>query len=202
MQEIPKLESVMDPKVTELSSKDQNDSSVNSVGKTEEPNNDKSLTDDLSRKTTRQETKESRSSSSSISQLPEQQTVDYMQTSSEESSTEQNSSNSSTEQPEDGSRKRGKKRVTNNPNPGRGNEFKRISKRVKVKWNERELHALEEGIRQYGKSWTNIKKKYGSEGQVLERRTQTQLKDKARSEFVRRLRDGVELGDFEIMDSI
>ncbi|CAB4385702.1 unnamed protein product [Rhizophagus irregularis] len=183
----------MDPKVTELSSKDQNDLSVNSVGKTEEPNNDKSLTDDLSRKTTRQETKESRSSSSSISQLPEQQTVDYMQTSSEESSTEQ---------PEDGSRKRGKKRVTNNPNPGRGNEFKRISKRVKVKWNERELHALEEGIRQYGKSWTNIKKKYGSEGQVLERRTQTQLKDKARSEFVRRLRDGVELGDFEIMDSI
>ncbi|CAB5395483.1 unnamed protein product [Rhizophagus irregularis] len=85
----------MDPKVTELSSKDQNDLSVNSVGKTEEPNNDKSLTDDL-----RQETKESRSSSSSISQLPEQQTVDYMQTSSEESSTEQ---------PEDGSRKRGKK---------------------------------------------------------------------------------------------
>ncbi|RGB41315.1 hypothetical protein C1646_752238 [Rhizophagus diaphanus] len=192
----------MDPKVTELSSKDQNDSSVNSVGKTEEPNNDKSLTYDLSRKTTRQETKESHSSSSSISQLPEQQTVDYMQTSSEESSTEQNSSNSSIEQTEDGSRKRGKKRVTNNPNPGRGNEFKRITKRVKVKWNERELHALEEGIRQYGKSWTNIKKKYGSEGQVLERRTQTQLKDKARSEFVRRLRDGVELGDFEIMDSI
>ena len=64
------------------------------------------------------------------------------------------------------------------------------------------MHALEEGIRQYGKSWTNIKKKYGSEGQALERRTQTQLKDKARSEFVRRLRDGVELGDFEIMDNI
>lgn len=62
------------------------------------------------------------------------------------------------------------------------------------------MHALEEGIRQYGKSWTNIKKKYGNEGQVLERRTQTQLKDKARSEFVRRLRDGVELGGFEIMD--
>jgi hypothetical protein len=64
------------------------------------------------------------------------------------------------------------------------------------------LHALEEGMRQYGKSWINIKRNYGNKGQVLERRTQTQLKDKARSEFVRRSRDGIELGSFEIMDNI
>lgn len=64
------------------------------------------------------------------------------------------------------------------------------------------MHALEEGIRQYGKSWANIKKNYGNDGQVLERRSQTQLKDKARSEFVRRSRDGIELGGFEIMENI
>ncbi|GBC06981.1 hypothetical protein RclHR1_07180006 [Rhizophagus clarus] len=187
----------MDSKVTEISDENQNDSLLNSVGKNEEPNNDELLASDLSQKTTGQETKESRSSSSPISQSPKQQAVDYMQTSSEESFIEQNSS---TEQTEDGSRKQSKKRVINNPNPDHENEVKRLSKRVKVQWNEQELHALEEGIRQYGKSWANIKRSYGCDGQVLERRSQTQLKDKARSEFVRRLRDGIDLGGFEIMD--
>jgi hypothetical protein len=68
-------------------------------------------------------------------------------------------------------------------------------------WNKQELSALEKGMRKHGKAWASIKKDYGNKGQVLESRTQTQLKDKARSEFLRRLREGIEPGVFGIMES-
>lgn len=66
-------------------------------------------------------------------------------------------------------------------------------------WDEQELNALEEGMRQYGKTWTNIKKHYGNKGQVLEHRTPTQIKDKARSEYAHRQRNGIDPGVFGIM---
>ena len=55
-------------------------------------------------------------------------------------------------------------------------------------------------MREYGKSWSKIKKSYGGPGQILERRNQGQLKDKARSEFDRRLKDKIELGVFGILE--
>ena len=75
-----------------------------------------------------------------------------------------------------------------------------MTKRVKKMWTDQELDALEEGMRQYGKQWSVIKKKYGDKGQVLKHRTAIQLKDKARSEFVRRQRDHIETGVFGIME--
>ncbi|RIA98791.1 hypothetical protein C1645_812271 [Glomus cerebriforme] len=156
-------------KVAEVKGTNQNDSLMNNVGKNDEPKNDESFTKE-------------RSSSSLMNQLP---AVDNKQTSSEELTMEQIST---FEQSKDNSRK-----IIDHV------KVKRATKRVKVKWNKQELHALEEGMRQYGKSWTNIKNHYGNIGQALERRTQTQLKDKARSELVRRLREKIDLGAFEVM---
>jgi hypothetical protein len=75
-----------------------------------------------------------------------------------------------------------------------------MTKRIKNKWTNLELRALEEGMRQHGKQWATIKKNYGDKGQILEKRTAPNLKDKARSELNRRQRDGIEAGIFGIMD--
>ncbi|RIA93170.1 hypothetical protein C1645_762996 [Glomus cerebriforme] len=130
-----------------------------------------------------------RSSISLTDILPEQQAEDDRQSSSEESAVgtpENNTRNL---------RKRGEKRVRYNTD----HSDYRMTKRVRNLWNEQEVRALEEGMRQYGKLWSNIKKNYGSKGQVLEHRTPVQLKDKARSELVRRQRENIEPGVFGIM---
>ncbi|GBB93990.1 hypothetical protein RclHR1_02270014 [Rhizophagus clarus] len=80
-------------------------------------------------------------------------------------------------------------------------ETKRVTKRNKVMWTDQELSALEDGMRRHGKQWSIIKSKYGKKGQILENRTASKLKDKARSEFTRRQRDGIETGVFGIMES-
>ncbi|KAF0417045.1 myb DNA binding protein [Gigaspora margarita] len=71
-------------------------------------------------------------------------------------------------------------------------------RRIRKKWNEDELNALEAGMEEYGTSWSRIYEKYGNAHGVLRNRSQVQLKDKARNEKLRRKRCGVEIGVFEL----
>lgn len=96
--------------------------------------------------------------------------------------------------------KLGKRKAIDNADYADNDETRRMTKRVKVMWTDRELLALEEGMRQHGKQWTTIKKNYGEKGQILENRSAAKLKDKARCEYHRRQRDGIEAGVFGIMD--
>ncbi|CAG8659690.1 23425_t:CDS:2 [Dentiscutata erythropus] len=62
-------------------------------------------------------------------------------------------------------------------------------KKNRKKWTEHELNALEAGMEEYGTSWTKIYEKYGNAYGILRDRSQTQLKDKARNEKIRRKSD-------------
>ncbi|CAG8766421.1 17828_t:CDS:2 [Racocetra persica] len=61
-------------------------------------------------------------------------------------------------------------------------------------WTQRELNFLIKGMEKYGTSWSKIERKYGNPGGPLSRRTQVNMKDKARSELDRRLRCGLSPG--------
>ncbi|RIB25034.1 hypothetical protein C2G38_2031385 [Gigaspora rosea] len=63
-------------------------------------------------------------------------------------------------------------------------------------WTQRELNFLIKGMEKYGTSWAKIERKYGNPGGPLSRRTQMNMKDKARTELDRRLRDGLPPGVF------
>ncbi|CAG8638278.1 13218_t:CDS:2, partial [Racocetra fulgida] len=63
-------------------------------------------------------------------------------------------------------------------------------------WTQRELNFLIKGMEKYGTSWSKIERKYGNSGGPLSRRTQVNMKDKARSELDRRLRCGLSPGVF------
>lgn len=66
-------------------------------------------------------------------------------------------------------------------------------RKVNEYWTPNEVEALEEGVRRFGRRWARIKKEYPV---ALERRSQVQLKDKARN-IVRALqREGKDLGVF------
>ncbi|CAG8695325.1 3767_t:CDS:2, partial [Funneliformis mosseae] len=133
--------------------------------------------------------------SSPINKFSEKKIADDEQTSSEASFVEQSPPRKRIESNSRKSTPRGKKRAILNID----DEVIQISSK-RVKWNDEELRTLEEGMREHGKAWSKIKRDYGGPGQVLERRRQGQLKDKARSEYERRQKDNIELGVFEIFE--
>ncbi|CAG8475649.1 14240_t:CDS:1 [Cetraspora pellucida] len=66
------------------------------------------------------------------------------------------------------------------------------------KWTDLELHYLECGMEEFGTSWKDILKKYGKPHGPLRNRSAVNLKDKARNEKARRIRNGITLGSFEL----
>ncbi|CAI2172417.1 14515_t:CDS:2 [Funneliformis geosporum] len=135
---------------------------------------------------------------SSIQNLSEQKVVDDEQTSPESSFVEQSPSRKRIKGNSRKSIPRSKKRAIDNY-LNIDDEVVQISTK-RVNWNDEELRALEEGMREHGKAWSKIERDYGGPGQVLERRKQGQLKDKARSEYNRRQKDNIELGVFGIFE--
>jgi hypothetical protein len=71
--------------------------------------------------------------------------------------------------------------------------------RTKMQWTAEETTYLEEGMKRCGTNWAGIEALYGENGtinQSLTRRTQVSMKDKARNEKRRRIREGLPLGPF------
>ncbi|CAG8748589.1 24542_t:CDS:2 [Dentiscutata erythropus] len=68
-------------------------------------------------------------------------------------------------------------------------------------WTQRELNFLIKGMEKYGTSWSKIERKYGNPEGPLSRRTQVNMKDKARSELDRRLRCGLPSGVFSLVNA-
>ncbi|CAG8442435.1 8785_t:CDS:2 [Scutellospora calospora] len=66
------------------------------------------------------------------------------------------------------------------------------------KWTELELYYLEIGMIKYGTKWEKILKDYGKPHGQLRNRIAPNLKDKARNEKLKRLREGIPLGIFEL----
>ncbi len=65
-------------------------------------------------------------------------------------------------------------------------------------WSVEELDALTAGMTKYGARWSTILREYGEEGKgLIKGRSQVQLKDKARVEKNRRLKDGLPLHPYE-----
>lgn len=93
-------------------------------------------------------------------------------------------------------RKHSKRRAVDNSD---NSDEEESTKAKRIKWTDEELDALEDGMRQFGKQWSAIKKSYGEKGQVLENRSAGQLKDKARSELGRRKRENIDHGVFAII---
>jgi hypothetical protein len=66
-------------------------------------------------------------------------------------------------------------------------------------WTEDEVQTLERGMMEFHTQWAEILKHYGENGiygNQLRNRTQVQLKDKARNERYRRMRENLPLGPF------
>ncbi|CAG8659966.1 9750_t:CDS:2 [Acaulospora morrowiae] len=66
------------------------------------------------------------------------------------------------------------------------------------KWSNLELETLEKGMEEYGTSWAKILDVYGKPHGHLRNRTSVQLKDKARNEKLRRTRENISPGIFDI----
>ncbi|CAG8517144.1 10279_t:CDS:1 [Diversispora eburnea] len=73
-----------------------------------------------------------------------------------------------------------------------------IMKKRRKKWSNLELDTLEKGMMEHGTKWRKILDVYGRPHGHLRERTPVQLKDKARTEKMRRIREGISLGIFEI----
>ncbi|CAG8530839.1 19309_t:CDS:2, partial [Gigaspora margarita] len=69
------------------------------------------------------------------------------------------------------------------------------------KWTDLELNYLERGMEEFGTRWEDILKHYGRPHGALRNRTAMNLKDKARNEKARRIRDGIQLGVFKLATS-
>ncbi|CAG8534992.1 15917_t:CDS:2 [Racocetra fulgida] len=76
------------------------------------------------------------------------------------------------------------------------NSIRNHNRRLRKKWSNEELQALEDGMREYGTHWVQILEKHGSSSGPLRNRTQIQLKDKARNEKQRRMKAGMDVGVF------
>ncbi|CAG8479059.1 6996_t:CDS:2, partial [Dentiscutata heterogama] len=76
-----------------------------------------------------------------------------------------------------------------------------IGRQKRNKWTDLELNYLERGMEEYGTRWEEILKHHGKPHGPLRNRTAMNLKDKARNEKARRIRDGVTLGIFELATS-
>ncbi|CAG8508312.1 7526_t:CDS:2 [Cetraspora pellucida] len=76
------------------------------------------------------------------------------------------------------------------------NSTRNRNRRLRKKWTNEELQALEDGMREYGTHWARILEKHGSSSGPLKNRTQVQLKDKARNEKQRRMKAGIDVGVF------
>ncbi|RHZ89881.1 hypothetical protein Glove_9g106 [Diversispora epigaea] len=72
----------------------------------------------------------------------------------------------------------------------------RSFQKSRSEWSQNELNALIEGMKEFGTGWAQIKYKYSN---VLSKRTQVHLKDKARSEKERRIKSNYPLGIFELV---
>jgi len=75
--------------------------------------------------------------------------------------------------------------------------------RQRYKWTQEELDCLEQAMETYKTHWTLIVANYGEKGtsnQILRLRSQMDLKDKARNELKKRLKEGTHLGAFIYMD--
>ncbi|CAG8820644.1 5389_t:CDS:1, partial [Racocetra persica] len=82
------------------------------------------------------------------------------------------------------------------PNRPLINSIRNHNRRLRKKWTNEELQALEDGMREYGTHWVQILEKHGSSSGPLRNRTQIQLKDKARNEKQRRMKAGMDVGVF------
>ncbi|CAG8712903.1 5690_t:CDS:2 [Cetraspora pellucida] len=71
--------------------------------------------------------------------------------------------------------------------------------RRKHRWTHTELKALQSGMDRFGTSWANIKKTYGSTKGPLRRRSQMDLKDKARAELEFRIKNKLPRGIFALV---
>ncbi|CAG8751310.1 39326_t:CDS:2 [Gigaspora margarita] len=65
--------------------------------------------------------------------------------------------------------------------------------RIRIKWTEKELNALEAGMKNYRTSWKKIRDEYTD----LCNRKPLQLKDKAHNEKLHRKRIGIKIGVFK-----
>ncbi|CAG8779934.1 25889_t:CDS:1, partial [Dentiscutata erythropus] len=66
------------------------------------------------------------------------------------------------------------------------------------RWTDPELRCLKRGMKEYGTKWEEILKHYGKPDGPLKMRTAVNLKDKARNEKIRRIREDIELDIFEL----
>ncbi|RIB15531.1 hypothetical protein C2G38_1573637 [Gigaspora rosea] len=76
-----------------------------------------------------------------------------------------------------------------------------FSKQRRTKWTDLELNYLERGMEECGTRWEDILKLYGRPHGPLRNRTAINLKDKARNEKAKRIRDGIKLGVFKLATS-
>ena len=87
--------------------------------------------------------------------------------------------------------------------PSTGNvNIKRMRKRIF--WSDEETEALEIAMTLHGTNWTEIATAFGPQGLVndsLARKTASQMKDKARNEKRRRIKDKSPLGPFYLASS-
>ncbi|CAG8532298.1 17201_t:CDS:10 [Acaulospora colombiana] len=73
-----------------------------------------------------------------------------------------------------------------------------VKRKRRSKWSNLELETLEKGMEEYGTSWVKILEVHGKPHGHLRDRTAVQLKDKARNEKMRRARERIPTGIFEI----